>query len=97
MTVWPTRSLLFPPTPLMPRVVARLKRELEMDPSKIFYLVVPLWKSQPWFPLLVQIVRHSRKLPEQVWFPARLEETVRAKLDSLSLCVVSSLSHQGWL
>ena len=83
--------------PLMPQVVARLKRELDKHPSKIFYLVVPLWTSQPWFPLLVGMVRHSRQLPVQLWFPARPEETVRAKLDKLSLCVVTSLSHQGQL
>ena len=69
-----------------------MKRELEMDPGKIFYLVAPLWKSQ-----VVPMVRHSKKLAEKVWFPARPEEPVRAKLDNLSLCVVSCLSHRGRL
>ena len=52
MTTWPTRSWLFPPTPLLPRVVARMKQELENDSSKISYLVTSLWKSQPCYPLL---------------------------------------------
>ena len=97
MPDWPTRSWLFPPTPLLPRVVARLRRELEQDPSKIFYLVAPLWTSQPWYPLLASMIHNSKRLPERVWFPARPEETVMAKLDKISISVVSSLSHQGRL
>ena len=52
----------FPP----PALIARVLRKVQADGCTSLLLVAPVWPSQPWFPVLLQLlVDHPRTLPDR--------------------------------
>ena len=58
---WQERSMnMFPPFPLLNKVIQKLRSTQEGD----VILIVPWWQSQPWFPHLLRLyVDHPRIIP----------------------------------
>ena len=58
---WAIKFYAFPPFSLIGRTLAKVRREAAMG-----IMIVPLWNTQAWFPLMLQLlVDHPRLIPPQ--------------------------------
>ncbi len=76
---WTGFPYLFPPTPLMPRVLGEIRRR-----KLSCILVAPLWQMKSWFPILRSMERARVPLPlARLCLTHKVYDKVDASMDPL--------------